>query len=141
MHILLRHLRLRSRPPVLPPWRPGEDARLPRPQNALRPDGTVMLLLLNSVEFVLMFLTCSSLDAAATTANPLHTPTEITRGLRRHCGRYRAGVLQQGAAVQGSPASPLSPGICTAPSSDQRGSSRRRARLPGTRRLRTSSVL
>jgi len=45
----------------------------------MRPGGTVMLLLPNSVEFALAFLACSRLGAAATTANPLHTPPEIAK--------------------------------------------------------------
>ncbi|KAG2579138.1 probable 4-coumarate--CoA ligase 5 [Panicum virgatum] len=45
----------------------------------VRPGGTVMLLLPNSVEFALAFLACSRLGAAATTANPLHTPPEIAK--------------------------------------------------------------
>nr|API68868.1 4-hydroxycinnamoyl-CoA ligase 4 [Miscanthus x giganteus] len=45
----------------------------------VRSGGTVMLLLPNSVEFALAFLACSRLGAAATTANPLHTPPEIAK--------------------------------------------------------------
>lgn len=45
----------------------------------VRPGGTVMLLLPNSVEFALAFLACSRLGAATTTANPLHTPPEIAK--------------------------------------------------------------
>ena len=45
----------------------------------VRPGGTVMLLLPNSVEFALAFLACSRLGAAATMANPLHTPPEIAK--------------------------------------------------------------
>ncbi|OEL18030.1 putative 4-coumarate--CoA ligase 5 [Dichanthelium oligosanthes] len=45
----------------------------------VRHGGTVMLLLPNSVEFALAFLACSRLGAAATTANPLHTPPEIAK--------------------------------------------------------------
>jgi 4-coumarate--CoA ligase len=46
---------------------------------SVRPGGTVMLLLPNSIEFALAFLACSRLGAAATTANPLHTPPEIAK--------------------------------------------------------------
>ncbi|TVU05666.1 hypothetical protein EJB05_48838, partial [Eragrostis curvula] len=45
----------------------------------VRRGGVVMLLLPNSVEFALAFLACSRLGAAATTANPLHTPAEIAK--------------------------------------------------------------
>ncbi|KAG0523827.1 hypothetical protein BDA96_07G156400 [Sorghum bicolor] len=45
----------------------------------VRSGGTVMLLLPNCVEFALAFLACSRLGAAATTANPLHTPPEIAK--------------------------------------------------------------
>ncbi|XP_066352758.1 4-coumarate--CoA ligase 5 [Miscanthus floridulus] len=45
----------------------------------VRSGGTVMLLLPNSVEFALAFIACSRLGAAATTANPLHTPPEIAK--------------------------------------------------------------
>jgi non-ribosomal peptide synthetase component F len=45
----------------------------------VRKGGTVMLLLPNSVEFAVAFLACSRLGAAATTANPLHTPAEIAK--------------------------------------------------------------
>ncbi|KAL6661327.1 hypothetical protein ACP70R_000711 [Stipagrostis hirtigluma subsp. patula] len=45
----------------------------------VRRGGTVMLLLPNSVEFALAFLAASRLGAAATTANPLHTPAEIAK--------------------------------------------------------------
>ncbi|KAL6851605.1 hypothetical protein ACP4OV_020169 [Aristida adscensionis] len=47
----------------------------------VRRGGTVMLLLPNSVEFALAFLAASRLGAAATTANPLHTPAEIAKQL------------------------------------------------------------
>ncbi|CAL5012776.1 unnamed protein product [Urochloa decumbens] len=45
----------------------------------VRAGGTVMLLLPNCVEFAVAFLACSRLGAAATTANPLHTPPEIAK--------------------------------------------------------------
>ncbi|CAL5034012.1 unnamed protein product [Urochloa decumbens] len=45
----------------------------------VRPGGTVMLLLPNSIEFAVAFLACSRLGAATTMANPLHTPAEITK--------------------------------------------------------------
>ncbi|CAO2206891.1 unnamed protein product [Urochloa humidicola] len=45
----------------------------------VRAGGTVMLLLPNCAEFALAFLACSRLGAAATTANPLHTPPEIAK--------------------------------------------------------------
>ncbi|CAL5029002.1 unnamed protein product [Urochloa decumbens] len=45
----------------------------------VRPGGTVMPLLPNSIEFAVAFLACSRLGAATTMANPLHTPAETTK--------------------------------------------------------------
>ncbi|KAF8769412.1 hypothetical protein HU200_006441 [Digitaria exilis] len=76
----------------------------------VRPGGTVMLLLPNSVEFALAFLACSRLGAAATTANPLHTPPEIAK--------------QAEAPAPPSVTSPGSPPPWSSPATAPKGASR-----------------
>lgn len=67
--IPLQHLRLRSCPLVLPLSVAPRLGSLVGMRASLDGD-MVMLLLLNSVKFVLMFLTCSSLGAAAMHGKP-----------------------------------------------------------------------